>query len=262
MKISGFNFRIAIICWLIFLFSFSGSGWANETSSVEQVRPKVGVVALVRGAPFIDDYDVEVTPVPLVLYEGEYFYMENLEGGVRFLNFENFDLATYLRFDPTRFNTKLTNNWQLKRLNNRHDGFLLGGRARLKSQYGLLSLYLNGDISGHTEGFSGQLNYTLPLKFGRLKLTPLVGIYWNSNDYNNYYYGISAKNSRDSGLLPYEPGSSLAPYLGLTVEFDLTEHWALFGQGLFYSFPSEITDSPMVSRSGNCYFSLGLTYQF
>ena len=258
---SGFKFNFVALCLAIFIISLSGSAWAEEAGSSDQTRPKLGLTALVRGAPFMD-YDVEVTPIPLVIYEGEYFYMENLEGGVRFLNFENFDVAAYLRFDPTRFNTKLTDNRQLKRLNNRHDGFLLGGRMRLKSEYGLLSLYINGDISGHTEGLSGQLNYTLPVTCGPLKLTPLIGLYWNSSDYNNYYYGISAKNFRDSGLAIYEPGASFAPYLGLTVELSLTERWALFGQGQLYFFPSEIKDSPMVSKSNNSYFSLGLTYQF
>ncbi len=48
---------------------------------------------------------------------------------------------------------------------------------------------------------------------GGLTVTPGIGVQWNSENQNEYYYGVSRKESARSGLRGYNPNDSWSPYL-------------------------------------------------
>lgn len=47
---------------------------------------------------------------------------------------------------------------------------------------------------------------------GGLTVTPGIGVQWNSENQNEYYYGVSRKESARSGLRGYNPNDSWSPY--------------------------------------------------
>ena len=56
---------------------------------------------------------------------------------------------------------------------------------------------------------------------GGLTVTPGIGVQWNSENQNEYYYGVSRKESARSGLRGYNPNDSWSPYTGAERQLQL-----------------------------------------
>lgn len=102
---------------------------------------------------------------------------------------------------------------------------------RLLSPYGMFHVSGAGDVLSHSNGFNGDIGFIQSIEFGPLELLPAVGAYWSDARYNSYYYGVTRKEARKSGLGAYAPGSGFAPYVSFAIDYSLTEQWELFCQG-------------------------------
>ncbi len=82
-----------------------------------------------------------------------------------------------------------------------------------------------------------------------LTLTPGIGVEWNSDNQNEYYYGVSKHESNRSGMRSYDPDSSWNPYLELAANYRFLGDWSVYGIARYTRLSDEITDSPMVDKS-------------
>ena len=57
-----------------------------------------------------------------------------------------------------------------------------------------------GDTLNNSNGLVGDVTYLYKFNLDALTLVPGVGVMWNSKNQNKYYYGVSANESRRSGL--------------------------------------------------------------
>lgn len=64
---------------------------------------------------------------------------------------------------------------------------------------------------------------------GGLTVTPGIGVQWNSENQNEYYYGVSRKESARSGLRGYNPNDSWSPYLELSASYNFLGDWSVYG---------------------------------
>ena len=78
---------------------------------------------------------------------------------------------------------------------------------------------------------------------------------YNSENYNDYYYGVSKNESRRSGLKSYSADDGWDPY-GADRELQLGD-WNVYGTGRYERLSDEVKDSPMVDKSGRV-FSLSV----
>lgn len=60
---------------------------------------------------------------------------------------------------------------------------------------------------------------------GGLTVTPGIGVQWNSENQNEYYYGVSRKESARSGLRGYNPNDSWSPYTELSASCNFLGDW-------------------------------------
>lgn len=245
---------------LFFLLLAAAAGPLAGSAAAEF---SLGAAYITGNSPY-KDYDRQWMVAPLVSYDNDLFYIHNLSAGLRFFNSGDLKLSVFLAYDPTNFDNGDTSDRRLRRLDNRREGLLAGLGGQWNAPVGHLALSLAGDISGHSQGWLGRLAYSYSLDFGRFEFVPQLGTYWASGSYNDYYYGVSQRESVKSGLAAYEADSAFSPFLGLTinVELDEEEHWEIFWRGEAVSLPSTIKDSPMVDRSSTYNMSVGLTYTF
>lgn len=210
------------------------------------------------------NYDRKATPWPMIRYEGERFYIQDLSVGLKLYDQEGLSASVFLAYDPHSFDSGDTSNAQLKRLNDRDEGVLVGGRLSYGSQVGVFSASLAGDVSGHSQGLIGRLGYHYTLDFGRFSLTPHAGVYWHSEKYNDYYYGVSSREAARSGLSAYSADSAFSPFAGLSASLGLDEAGRLrinaFSE--IRALPSTVKDSPMVGRSSTYTVGAGVAYTF
>lgn len=210
------------------------------------------------------DYDAQGRFFPSIRFENEHIYIQDLSLGLKLHEAGPLKLSVFVAYDPTSFDRDDADDWRMRRLDDRREGIMLGGRADWSSAVGLFRLSAAGDVSGHSQGFLWRASFSKSFELDPLTLTPQIGLMWASDDYNNYYYGVSSHESSRTGLRAYEADAAFSPFAGLaaSLPLDSARRWRLFAHGEVQALPSEIKDSPMVDRSTTYRLSTGLNYTF
>ncbi len=94
---------------------------------------------------------------------------------------------------------------------------------------------------------------------GGLTVTPGIGVQWNSENQNEYYYGVSRKESARSGLRGYNPNVQLEPLPGAERQLQLPRRLECLRTARYTRLSDEVTDSPMVDKSWTGLISTGIT---
>ena len=198
----------------------------------------------------------------MITYEGERFFIRGYTAGVKIINLPYLELSAFAGYDSTSFEASESSNRRLRRLEDRSSSAQAGMELRLISPYGMFHVSGAGDVLSHSNGFNGDIGFIQSIEFGPLELLPAVGAYWSDARHNSYYYGVTRKEARKSGLGAYAPGSAFAPYVSFAIDYSLTEQWELFCQGEVTFLSGAVKDSPMVGETHTQSLTLGLTYTF
>ncbi|BCU55932.1 MipA/OmpV family protein [Enterobacter kobei] len=233
----------------------------TATSALADNKFSVGAGVGVLETPY-KDYDRKVVPVPVITYEGDDFWFRGLGGGYYLWNDESDKLSVTAYYSPFEFKPKDSDNWQLRQLDKRKATLMAGLSYVHNTQYGFLRTSLAGDTLDNSNGISWDLAWLYRYTNGGLTLTPGIGVEWSSENMNEYYYGVSGKESRRSGLDRYDPDSDWSPYLELSASYKLSDDWSVYGVGRYTHLSSEVKDSPMVDKSWAGALSAGVTYSF
>lgn len=221
----------------------------------------LGAGGSVSSSPY-KGYGPDWLPFPMITYEGERFFIRGYAAGVKIINLPYLELSAFAGYDDTGFKASESSDRRLRRLENRSSSAQAGMELRLISPYGMFHASVAGDVLSRSNGFSGDIGFIQSLEFGPLELLPAVGAHWSDARYNTYYYGVTRKEARKSGLGAYAPGSGFAPYVSLAVDYSLTDQWELFCQGEVTFLSGAAKDSPMTGETHMQSLTLGLTYTF
>lgn len=221
----------------------------------------LGAAALVTPNLYKGDQD-RVYPVPMVGYEGDSFYLRGLTAGYYLWNDQTDKLSVTAYYSPLFFRAKDSNLHSMRQLSNRYATLMAGLSYAHYTQYGFLRTVLAGDTLDNSNGVTWDTAWLYRYTTDRLTFTPGLGITWSSENQNEYYYGISKNESQRSGLNSYDPDSSWAPYIELSVNYKLTDNWNVFGMGRYIRLANEVTDSPMVDKEWTGVLMTGITYTF
>lgn len=208
------------------------------------------------------DMNGSPTVLPLLGYEGEYFYLRGVAGGYHIYKNKWLELNAQLSYLPQHFYAGNSDNWAMQQLDNRYSTLMGGFNGRISSEFGLLGVTFSTDLLGYNNGLLLDASYTFPLQLGILNIAPTVGFQWTDANYNRYYYGIDHSEARASGLEYYDPDDAFSPYAQLSARLDFYEDWSAIGSVRALFLNEEIYDSPMVEKSEKYYFSLGVMYSF
>lgn len=208
------------------------------------------------------DMSGDVTSLPLLGYEGKYFYLRGVAGGFHFFRNEWLELNAQLSYLPQHFYADQSDDWAMRRLDDRYSTLMGGFNGRLISKAGIISATISTDLLGTSNGILLDASYSYPFELGIVSIAPTFGIQLTDANYNNYYYGVDHKEAKRSGLNYYDPESACSPYVQLSASLDLTENWSAFGSVRAIILSPAITDSPMVEANEKYSFSLGALYSF
>ena len=207
-------------------------------------------------------YDHDVYPVPVINYEGDNFWFRGLGGGYYLWNDGTDQLSVMGYWSPMYFKPGDSDNSQLRRLDKRKSTVMAGVSWMHHTQYGSLRTALSGDILDNSNGMVWDTAWVYRYTNGGLTLTPGIGVEWNSENQNQYYYGVSHHEAAKSGLRSYDPSNSWSPYLELTANYRFAGSWSVYGTARYTRLSDEVTDSPMVDKSWTGLLSTGVTYTF
>lgn len=233
---------------------------AVSTANAEN-QLSVGAGAGVLISPY-KEYDNKVSPLPVINYEGDNFWFHGLGGGYYLWNDQADKLSVMAYYSPLNFKPGDSDNNQLRQLDKRRATLMAGLSYVHNTDYGFLRTSLAGDTLDNSDGIVWDLAWLYRYTNGALTLTPGIGVVWNSDNQNQYYYGVSEKESRRSGLRAYDPDNGWNPYLELTANYRFLGDWSVFGSARYTRLSDEIKDSPMVDKSWSSAFAAGVSYSF
>jgi outer membrane protein len=240
------------------LLLLPASAWAQstippqepaDTQAPSRLRIGVGVVAADNAYVGRDN---QVTPFPLIQYEGERFFFRGIMGGVHLVQSGGLTLDAIV---TTGFNNIDANDFSASALarrgidrndlQDRERSINAGVAATWKSPAGQLQFQAKTDISGTNEGQEYSLRYGYALRMSGFTITPTLGATFLSRKVANYYYGIHpAEVAR--GVPSYQPGGSLIPELGVSMVRPIGANWALMINAQYRALPDKISNSPLV----------------
>lgn len=201
-------------------------------------------------------------PVPMLAYEGDSFYLRGLTGGYKFFATDVIELSAFVRYDSLHFNASDSGDTALKRLDDRRASASGGVEARLMTQVGTFAANVAVDMLRRSKGLTAEARYSNTWNFGPMGIVPSVGVRLFNDQYGDYYYGVSRKESWRSGLTAYEAGGGAEPYAGVMMTYGFTEQFRLLAGTRLTLLSPHAQHSPMVNKTATVNLTFGLTYSF
>ena len=231
------------------------------SSSVLADEFALGVGAAFNESPY-KGYNENVSAVPLISYEGEYFYVRQASAGWILWKDEKNELSLTASWMPLHFDPDDNDDHQMRQLDERKASAMLGGAYYRHERWGSLKFALAADAMDESGGVMGELSYFKPIHMERMTLTPSVGVFYYDESFNDYYYGVSAHESRRSGLQEYTAGDSWTPYVGLSAKYALTQNLSLNASAIYAALPDDVKSSPMIDRDDSFTLMTGVSWRF
>ena len=207
-------------------------------------------------------YDSRAYLVPAVSYDGDNFWFRGLGGGYYLWNDAADTLSVMAYWLPMYFHPDDSNHYQLRQLDKRKSTMMAGISWSHHTAYGFLRTSLAADVLDNSNGVVGDVAWLYRYVNGGFTLTPGIGVEWSSQKQNDYYYGVSRRESARSGLERYKADNGWAPYLEVSASYNFIGHWSVYGSARYSRLSDEVKNSPMVDTSWDGLFSSGITYRF
>ncbi|KFA58030.1 hypothetical protein A9G34_09150 [Gilliamella sp. Choc4-2] len=207
-------------------------------------------------------YSTNYYPIPHIDYDNGLFFIDDLSAGVYAYKQGNQSFSIGTRYLSNEFTPHESNNHQLKQLKSRHTTLLAQIEYSIDTKWGSFSSNVGKDMLGESNSILINADYSLPIIQESLIIVPTIGINWANKKHNNYYYGISHKESYSSGLKYFNPDNTFTPYVEIAVQYMLNNHFATFGGIHVDKLTGDVSKSPMVDNSTVTSIYMGISYKF
>lgn len=242
--------------WVLLLAAlFSGtasSQWSAGIASISPTRPYIG-----------SDNDLKFFPI--VTYEGERltwrgpFLSYKLLGTKR--NEPSWSLV--LNLSPNQLDSE--DNKELQGIEDRDFSVLAGVAYTHPFDFATFRVAVETDISGQHDGQRLVLGLQRPIaKHPQRKWLVNVGVEVEllTDNYVDYYFGVSALEEANSGFSRYQAEQVVQPSVTVGGYYQFTSRWMLVSNVSLQMLASDIKESPIVNRSSAVNGFVGVVYTF
>ena len=108
---------------------------------------------------------------------------------------------------------------------------------------------------------SASARYGRQWQLGNWNLQGILGVRFNSAQYNDYLFGVDAIEASERFPV-YKPGNAWIPELELAASLPLSKNWVYTSRFRVTSFPGSVTDSPLVVEDHAVFWNTGIHYVF
>ena len=243
----------------------NAEGWLNRESSLPvdtNARLSVGLNAAYNQSSY--DKDQNVTVLPQAFYDNNRVYLEGSEAGVYAYKDHANEWRVSVAYDGRSFDPDDADKAALRGLDKRKWSALAGTSYMRITPYGGLKAQIEADILGRSKGTRVKLSHLSRFRLmdARLTVYPEIGLLWGSDDYNQYYYGISQPEAARTGLPAYTADSSVRPFVNVSASYRVNPRWSVFVSEGLERMSDAQKDSPMVDGSWDSRSRIGFNYQF
>ena len=242
----------------------SQASQADEFSVSTGTRPiSAGLGILYKDKPYKGyDSDEKTSLVPVILYEGESFFVRGSSLGWKFIDNKGLEFAAVGEYLADGYDSSDSN--YLRGMSDRDPSFGVGAHAIWNPDALGFKMSAVTDVTDNSDGQQVRGEVFYKYRTGDWMFKPSAGFVWQSDDYNDYYYGVKNSESFNAiGRRAYSANDDFNYRLGAVAVYQQkTSPW-LFAGGLRYDIlGDEITDSPIVSEDEEMTAFIGFAYQF
>ena len=221
----------------------------------------VGVNVMAVNSAYDLEDGTDFLVLPGVFYDNNKVYARGAQAGVYLLNDGTNQISAYAQLEGSEFDPDDASG-NLAGLDKRKASAAAGLSYLRRTPVGGFRAQIATDILDRSGGNTAKLSYLAKITKNKLTVYPSVGFEFYDADYNEYYYGVSDKESAKTGVEAYTSNSSLNPYINISANYDFNERWAGFANQSLSYLPNEQYDSPMVDSRTESTTTLGLLYKF
>ena len=196
--------------------------------------------------------------LPVAFYDNDKVYLEGDEAGVYLLNDEKNELRLNALYDGSSYSP----NGALSGIDRRKWSVMAGGSYMRITPFGGFKAQVATDVLSRSKGTIATASYLAEIKKDKWTFYPEIGLQWNDAKYNQYYYGVSDAEAHRTGMSAYTPKSSVNPYMSIAANYDLSNHWSVFGTLNVNYLSNQQTNSPLIVQHADFNPSIGIKYNF
>jgi len=207
------------------------------------------------------DSDEETSLIPIILYEGERFFVRADTLGWDLADSDVWELAIigqYLEYGYDSSDSDFLNG-----MSDRDPSIGVGGHVIWKPEKLGLKFSAVTDVADESEGSQvvGEIFYRHETGTG-LALKPYASIVWQDEDFNDYYYGVRGREATPARSA-YSADDDINFRLGLEAAYRKPGSNWLFTGGVQYEYlGDEIDDSPITNDDAVFSALIGVGYTF
>ncbi|WP_261816603.1 outer membrane protein OmpV [Vibrio gallicus] len=137
----------------------------------------------------------------------------------------------------------------------------LGLNADFHLGQGTLSGKFQQDVTGVYKSFQTDLTYYHPMQLGFVDFVPYAGVHYYSEDFVNYYAGVSSSEAT-VGRPAYKADGAFAYKVGYNMIIPVTEHLDITQATGYAYLDSDLSDSPLIDSENQWATTVGVNYTF
>lgn len=277
--------RFYLTFLLIACFSLLNSG-VQAADSDSQWQFSLGLGAGIRTNPVMDNDDIPLVVIPQVSYQGERFFIQNLDFGYTLFQNETrqFNLLLTPSYDQVFFNKWDLNNFiersglaldsskdnpTVEPINRVIDKRLLhtrrmAGLAGVEYSHSIngldLQLQFLTEATGYYNGSEARAAVSKTINLGKHDVKLTLGTNWQDAKTLNYFYGLPSSEALNH--TPYNAVAGFTSLLRFDWSYQLDEHWSLRFFTSYRHLSPAISDSPLVTTNNVITAFAGGVYHF
>lgn len=204
----------------------------------------------------------EFKVLPVVNFDNKRVYIEGMEAGVYLYQSEKHEWRFNSEYYDIAFNPKDSSDAQIKQLDKRRATIMSGIDYLYKGKWGGINLNVSADVLNKNKGFVADVSYIALVEKNQFTVMAKAGAKWQSDRFNNYYYGVSKNESHRANIPFYESKQGINPYLELGINYQATPKWGVFILGEHAFLNKNIKNSPIISKKTDTTIKVGAKYTF
>lgn len=287
MIIPPFLYRVfTALGVLVLTLGLAINAYAEDAEPRWQLSVALGLG--VRTNPVMDNDDIPLVILPQFSYQGERFFIQNLDLGYTVFrnDQQSFNLLLTPSYDQIYFNEWDISNFidrstlanmtagakdspslevnnraiDKSRLHDRHMAALAGIEYN-HNIYDLdIQLQALHEATGYYNGNELRMALSKSLSLGKHDVKLTLGANWQDSATINYFYGLPDNDS--PGNFSYTPNAGLTGLLRFDWSYELDEHWSLRFFTSYRHLSHSISDSPLVTQNNVITAFAGGVYHF
>ena len=235
---------------LITLFFLTLNAQETEVNLEKKQKVTIGLGAYVQSQPY-KGVDSFVVPSPVIFFDNGLFYVRWSRAGIYFLGDkqDNFSWGFSLTAQPRVFGYNPQNSPELQGMDERETTFEGGLAFSALYNTTYIEIMLLTDLLDRYDSWLIKTEVGDEFSLGHFTFYPSLIVSYQSDEFVNYYYGVTKEESAKTSFDVFKPGAGFQVGAQTYVERPITENLSVLLNFRADSIPYTARNSPILDSS-------------